>query len=246
VSNDTKLVYFAIHLKIIVLMPYSFNNETIDSWNDRTMCVFVVDVSGSMSSQVGNTTPIAQLNQGLKDFHVEISADTTLSSGLEIGIVEFASDVQVRQTPALAADFTMPTLTTRGTTALVDGVREAIRMVQARKQWYKDSGLKFKRPWIILMTDGAPDAGQDIAGLASQIRADVQGKAYQFMPIGVEGADMAMLAQISAQMQPVLLQGLKFTEFFQWLSASMSMMAGVDAGTQVNFTPPTGWGTFTV
>ena len=44
------------------------------------------------------------------------------------------------------------------------------------------------------------------------------------MAIGVDGADMGILSQFSNR--PALaLQGLKFREFFQWLSASMSRVS---------------------
>jgi uncharacterized protein YegL len=39
--------------------------------------------------------------------------------------------------------------------------------------------------WIILITDGAPDSGQDIHGLAREIHDGVNSKAFVFLAVGV-------------------------------------------------------------
>jgi uncharacterized protein YegL len=104
---------------------------------------------------------------------------------------------------------------------MVNAVNEAIDKVQARKKWYKDTGQNYYRPWIILITDGEPDPGQDVAGLASRIKSDINDKRYAFLPIGVEGANMSVLGQIANEMPVMKMKGLQFSSFFKWLSASI-------------------------
>ncbi len=70
----------------------------------------------------------------------------------------------------------MPVLTTKDSTALVDGVREAIRLTNNRKNWYKQTGQPYLRPWIILITDGEPDSDQDINALANEIEKAILAK----------------------------------------------------------------------
>jgi uncharacterized protein YegL len=57
----------------------------------------------------------------------------------------------------------------------------------------------------------------------------------------VEGANMDVLGQISVR-EPLKLQGLKFRELFQWLSASMKAVSrsSPDAGA-LKLDAPTGW-----
>jgi len=134
---------------------------------------------------------------------------------------------------------------------MVDGVREAIGLVESRKDWYKQTGQPYLRPWIILITDGAPDGDQDVGGLASEIENGTKNKKYVFLPIGVQGADMNVLNQIAGynqdsnknwkQMQAMKLQGLKFADFFKWVSASMSIVAGSKDGDKVNLPDPSDW-----
>lgn len=57
-----------------------------------------------------------------------------------------------------------------GDTALVDAVDEAIDIVNNRKKWYKSTGQPYYRPWIILITDGEPNEGQDVSALAGKIK----------------------------------------------------------------------------
>jgi uncharacterized protein YegL len=215
----------------------NFSAESPDNFEQKSICCFVVDVSGSMSGQ-----PIDSLNQGLQEFHHQITNDTTTSNRLEVAIVEFGSVATTIQQPALVENFIMPTLVTKGSTALVDGVREGIQLVKSRKAWYKSTGQPYLRPWIILITDGAPDSGQDVNGLAQEIRAAANTKDFVFLALGVQGADMTMLNQIaSPDMPPALLQGLKFADFFKWVSASMSVVASSKDGDKVNLPSPQSW-----
>ena len=78
----------------------------------------------------------------------------------------------------------------------------------------------------MLITDGEPDEGQDVYGLGERIKEDMSEKKYVFMPLGVRGADMDVLAQLCGELNgkkitPLPLDGQKFASFFKWLSASM-------------------------
>lgn len=215
----------------------SFIVETPENFEQKCLCVLVLDVSGSMSGE-----PINQLNKGIKTFHEEIQADSTSSNRLEVCVIEFSSDVNVLVEPSLAENFSMPYLTTKGSTKLVDGVREAIKKVSDRKAWYKNTSQKYYRPWIILMTDGGPDSDQDVNGLASEINQGVANKSFFFFSVGVQGANMEVLKRISSpDMAPALLEGLKFSDFFKWLSASMTTVTSSKDGDMVNMPSPASW-----
>lgn len=228
-------------------MAYNdFSAESPENYEQKSICCFVVDVSGSMGG-----TPINELNRGLQEFHDEITKDSMTANRLEIAVVEFSSSVDTVVPPSLVENFSMPNLTTKGSTKLVDGVREAIELVQQRKDWYKQTGQPYLRPWIILITDGEPDGDQDVNGLAREIENDTKNKSYVFLPIGVQGADMNVLNKIAGytqdsnknwmQMKAMKLQGLKFADFFKWVSASMSIVAGSKDGDKVNLPDPSDW-----
>ena len=215
-----------------------FSAEAAQNYEQKCLCVLVLDVSGSMRGK-----PMDELNKGLQDFYNEIADDVTTSQKLEVSLITFNHIVKTIQEPALVENFTMPTLTATGSTAMVNAVNEAIDKVEARKNWYKETGQTYYRPWIILMTDGEPDDDQDVDTLAARIKEDSiprevdgqrLGRKYMFLPIGVEGANMTILDKIKGNLPPMKLQGTKFSSFFKWLSASMGTIVEAKEGEQVD------------
>lgn len=220
-------------------MAYNdFSTESPTNYEQKCLCILVLDVSGSMKGK-----PLDELNQGLQEFYKDVSKDVTTASRLEITIVTFNNLVKVVQSPALIQDFSMPILTANGSTKMIDGIDKAIEIISARKEWYKKTGQPYYRPWIILMTDGVPDSDQNIESLATEIKLSVSDKKYFFFAIGVQGADMRILKQLSSNvMPPAMVNELKFSQFFRWLSASIATI--VDTSTeqdQVNLPNPSGW-----
>ena len=206
-----------------------FSSEVAENYEQKCLCVLVLDVSGSMRGK-----RIEELNKGLQDFYNEISGDETTSQRLEVSIITFGSFAKTIQTPKLVENFTMPTLTAEGSTVLVSAVNQAIDLVKERKNWYKSTNQTYYRPWIILMTDGEPDDDQNVDKLSERIKQDIQARHYAFLPIGVEGANMNVLSKIQGDIKPMKLQGTKFSSFFKWLSASMGTIVNAEAGEQVD------------
>lgn len=215
----------------------TFGGASPDNYEQKCLCVLVLDVSGSMS---GN--PIDQLNQGLKDFQKELQNDFVAAQRIEVAIVTFGSTVETVLKPKLSADFDMPILKTSGTTKLVDGVRMAINIVEERKAWYKSTGQTYYRPWVMLITDGEPDNDQDIVGLSTEIKTKVDNKGFMFYAVGVEGYNHSKLSQIChPTTPPIPLKGLAFKDLFVWLSASIAMVSKSADGQTLQLPPVGGW-----
>jgi len=210
-----------------------FSGETPVNYEQKCPCILVLDVSGSMQG-----APIEQLNEGLKEFQKEILDDETASDRLEVGIITFGSVIEEVQSFSILENFEMPVLKINGSTRLVDGAREGIRLIKERKKWYKETGQTYYRPYVILMTDGYPDGGQDMNGLASEVRTGVDNKSFNFWAFGVEGADMNMLETISHEsFKPMKLKGVDFVKFFKWLSSSLSAITTSHEGENIDISP---------
>lgn len=219
------------------LESWSFSGESPENYEQKCLCVLVLDISGSMKG-----SPMEQLNQGLKNFQKELQSDFVAAQRIEVAIVTFSSTVDTVVQPILSADFEMPTLIASGSTKLVDGVRLGIDIVEERKKYYKSTGQTYYRPWILLITDGEPDSDQDIDGLSGEIRQKVENKGFLFYAIGVEGYNHAKLLQICHSSTPPLpLKGLAFNELFKWLSASISLVSKSADGQHVQLPSPGGW-----
>ncbi|MCS7029815.1 MAG: VWA domain-containing protein [Bacteroidia bacterium] len=218
------------------LNPF-LNVESPDNFEQKCLCTLVLDISGSMSGQ-----PIEELNRGLQEFYNTVKEDYVASSRLEVSIITFGSQVVMIQTPSLIDGFTMPTLYANGSTPLVDAVRMAIKQTQHRKEWYKSTGQPYYRPWIVLITDGEPDSDQDMDGLSQEIRKGVDNKNFLFYAVGVQGYNHQKLQHICHPNTPPLpLKELRFSEFFKWLSASITIVTHSKDGDRIQLPSVSGW-----
>jgi uncharacterized protein YegL len=223
-----------------------YNGEEVINYQQKCPVVFVLDVSGSMSG-----TPINELNKGLKAFEQEIQEDLTASSRLDVAIVSFGSDAKIEHDFALMGEYQMPNLGITGSTNLEAGMRKGMEILEARKKWYRESKQTYYRPYVILVTDGAPDKDPNSTGLTSDIKSAVKSKKFNFWPIGVEGANMELLNQMAcpgegASLPAMKLDGLKFVELFQWLSASFGKVSNSKDGEGIDVTPEEGKNPFMI
>lgn len=205
----------------------------------RCPCVLLLDNSMSMDGE-----PVRQLNSGLQVYQEELLSDDLAAKRVEIAVVTFGGKVATVCDFTTAANFTPPSLTVSGNTPMGSAINHAIDMVEDRKQVYKANGIHYYRPWLFLITDGAPT--DEWRAAASRVKDGEASKAFSFFAVGVRSADFARLAQISVR-QPLHLEGLKFRELFMWLSHSQQSVSRSTPGDEVPLTDPTsgptGWAT---
>lgn len=199
------------------IIPYV---EFADNANERTPCVLVLDCSGSMRGE-----PINQLNAGLVALEKELKEDIDASSRVQILIIKaFGKDEAVISSDWVdAMNFTAPKMEAGGLTPLGKAMELALEKIESQKYLYDSCGVTSKRPWIFLISDGEPtDYGWEQA--AKKCRLAQQNKKVVIHAVGTQGANLEKLAQFSV-MSPKRLTGLKFTEFFLWLSRSVSCVS---------------------
>jgi uncharacterized protein YegL len=212
--------------------------EFVENPENRCPVILLLDTSGSMTGQ-----PIQELNRGLAAFKQDVQKDSQASLSVEVAMITFGPIVKLTQDFVTIDQFTPPTLEVAGVTPMGAAIEYALDFLENRKQTYKDNGILYYRPWVFLITDGAPTDSWDSA--AQRLREAEAQSRLSFFAVGVKGADINILKQISPpERPPVTLNGLDFREMFVWLSASMKRVSSGKVGQAVAL-PAMGWGQIT-
>ncbi len=198
----------------------------------RCPCLLLLDVSGSMRGE-----PIAELNAGLATFRDELVSDPLAAKRVEVSILTFGP-VKTELDFTGAASFVPPILSARGDTPMGAAIVKGFADLRRRKDHYRSNGISYYLPWTIAITDGRPT--DDWHPAAAAIREGEASQAFAFFAVGVKGADMDTLRQLSFR-EPLMLEGLRFRELFRWLSNSLRSVSRSVPGTGVRLEPPSGW-----
>ncbi len=73
---------------------------------------------------------------------------------------------------------------------------------------------------MFLVTDGAPDDGDDWRSAAAAVRDGETNNRLSFFAVGVPGAELTVLREFSSR-PPLTLDKLRFRDMFVWLSRSL-------------------------
>jgi uncharacterized protein YegL len=210
------------------------DSDLVTNPTARIPVCLCLDVSGSMQG-----APIAELARGVELFFEAVRADEMASHAVEIALVTFGPS-------RLALDFapvdkqTVPAFAAVGDTPMGTAVLTALDALERRKTEYRAAGVDYFQPWLVLMTDGQPTDSIDTA--AARTSGLVQARKLTVFPIGIgPSADLGTLARFSPGRAPLQLQGLRFADFFHWLSKSVARVSQSVPGQSVPLPAPSGW-----
>ena len=195
--------------------------DLVNNPTARVPVCLCLDTSGSMFGK-----PIQELNDGVRMFYDAIKEDETALYAAEICIVTFGGcDAKcLTDFTNLELQHDAPVLTADGLTPMGEAVNLGLDLLERRKNEYKSKGVDYYQPWLVLMTDGAPNGDPNELERAIKRTVEmVNSKKLTIFPIGIGSvADMDTLSRFSPQRMPLHLKEMRFKEFFQWLSQSVA------------------------
>lgn len=178
-------------------------------------CVLLVDTSGSMSGD-----PIASLNKAINDFKEKTSMDELAQKRVDIAIIKFDDVPEVVQDFTPISQMEPVSLDTGGCTAMGAAINLAIDKVKERNRFYASLGTPCFKPWIFMITDGAPtdDINEAARRIAEEESKGSHGK-LKFWALGVPGYDKETLFKLTKRV--MALNDTDFSGIFNWMSESM-------------------------
>lgn len=196
-----------------VLAPLEF----VDNPEPRCPVVLLLDTSRSMAG-----APIAALNAGVHALIQDLRNDPMAALRVDMAIVTFGGAPRVVQPFANVEDLALPELTAGGQTPMGAAMAIAAEAVARRKALYRDYGIPYYQPWVVLISDGTPTDGTLWRDSSAHLRAEDAAGRLSFFLIAVDGADLPLLTRMAPpDRPPYALDSLKFQELFRWLSASL-------------------------
>lgn len=218
--------------------------EFAENPDDRLALAIIIDESHSMKvERPGLGVPIDELNNALDDLVTELHNDPLARRRCEVSFITYSTDVNTITDFATVDNMVLPTLNAQGVTSTGKAINAGLDHLEARKAVYRKNGIRQYRSMVVFMTDGLQT--DDISGVSERIDKLEKNKSLIFFPIGISGYDKEGLKQICPPgKDPVGLQGLNFSSFFQWLSSSVSSVSASQPDDKLKLESPAGWAEF--
>ena len=197
-----------------------------DNAAKRLPMALCLDTSGSMSGDIHN------LNDAVKLFYEQCKADSKAKNAVEVVAIEFGSNGVHEASPFSEVEYAqIPHFNAGGGTPMGEAVTLALDHLEQRKEWYKNEGISYYQPMLVIMSDGC--SGDDIRPASRRSSDMVNNKKLIVLPLAFGSADTAALESFSGGQKVIhISQGFSFVEFFKWLSASAS---AISSGQSVDF-----------
>lgn len=210
----------------------------IDNSDERAPLVLVLDCSGSMAEE----NKMGLLNEGLATLASELKNDPITARCGRVLVIAFGgdNDVEVMGSWTDAMDFTPPELVAGGLTPIGTAMKFALEEIEAQKEQMRTAGVPYKRPIIMLLSDGEP-TDDDWQRVAAECKNAETAHKVNIMAIGIgQQANRDILGQFSNK-GALNLSGLKFKELFVWLSRSVRAVSQAPTGGTVQLNPVDSW-----
>lgn len=209
----------------------NFSGESSDNFEQKWLCVFLIDVSTSMSDEA-----LSRVNEELLNLYKLVKEDVTSSQSFELCVMSFGQEVKILQWPALVESFSMPNVVREN--GVVQAIDNAVEMINARKHWYKETQQQFYRPCLFLVTNEANEKMLHCDEF-KHLKEDVQLRKFDFLMVGMDGSSVrAHSSEIEIRMKDE--RSLAQMLFSAWRGVTWDDW-GCEAPMELSDDTTTGW-----
>ena len=188
----------------------------------RIPYVFVLDNSSSMIKE----KRINILNQEVENLMKELKKDEMLAYSIELSVIGFKFHNRQKVTKAktmlefdILENQQIPKLKPFGKTPLGEAVELGIENLEERKKKYKQAGVQYYQPIMVILTDGDPT--DDITKASKLTRKLITENKLSVYPVGI-GSDFKLKELQKFVYKPLAKKiGVKdLPKLFKWIGES--------------------------
>lgn len=221
------------------------STDYINNPNQRTPCVLVLDISGSMNerTQTGRTR-VEELNLGLVALCEALHDDPTALIRVQLSVVTVGGPTggaEIMMDWTDATDFRPFNLNASGGTPLGKGLRTALPLIEDAKRQLRNTNISYTRPWMIVISDGEPtDSSEEWKNATQECLKAEQENKVEIFSICVDSSIVPKMGEFTSR-PPLTLSNMKFRELFVWLSASLSAASRSRPGENISLPSTDPW-----
>jgi len=200
-----------------------FDKIEVSTTRKVPICL-VLDVSGSMGDRDGTRlTKIEELNKNYRDFLNFVKTDKRANAICDLCVISFGDEVNVVNGYSNIESIRETKFTANGPTPMGAAMKKALNLLELRRTHYKEKGIEYYKPIIILMTDGEAtddykEAAQEVTNKVKLNSGNI--KVLTFI-IGQNNRSQA-LAAFSPEYPPKAIESSEdFKKLFLLLSTSL-------------------------
>ena len=214
----------------------SFKNSTVK----RLPICFCLDVSGSMVAETSRGTKrIDEMNAAFSRFLEAMKGNEVVADSADIAVLTFGGEVEValQMMPISQVEPQTFAVKEMSLTPLGEAILTAVQLLDIRKQGYKENGMKYFQPWLVVITDGEPEGSGAAEAMDEAVREinqlEQEGKVVIF-PVGIgTDVDFRELERVSLKREgPIRVDEENLSAFFDFLNASSEQVVTGSLGTE--------------
>lgn len=190
-----------------------------DNTSKRVPIALVLDASISMR----HNDNIGILNKHLSILIEQLKNGKDTKDSAEICIIKFGNTVEVISPFCEMSNVQVPNIDADGkSTPLGEATNLAIKMLNNRKEEYKEASTSYFQPMLFLMTDGCEnDDDQELEKAQEQVQELTGREKMFFLSIAIgDDADLDTLSKFSKMKPYVVHDDASFEALFKFIRAS--------------------------